>query len=523
MCRFRFQMATKMYEINSAGEALGPDVLQPLAIELDQLRRRILASEAELAPLLDVVHPENLPSARNLVHYLALRRHDIRNLQQRLARAGLSSLGRSESHVLGTLDRVIALLALTRDGAAPRINDQHVGFREGEHILFENAAALLGPAPPHRSVRIVVTLPKKAATDPEFACDLMSAGMNCARINCARGDPGQWGAMAANVRAAQKQLGKECRILADLAGPKVRTSRAKGSRKTLRLFAGNRFELVKDGSCECKGGRTPARIGCTAPEIFEDAEPGQPIWFDDGKLGGVIEKRTPDGFLIQVTHAPPKGARLREERGINLPETELSLPALGEKDLDDLAAVVPWADAIELSFVQHAKDVLALHAALREHNAEHLGVILKIEKRRAFADLPRLLLAAMHARHCGVMIARGDLAVEAGFERLAEVQEEILWIAEAGHLPTIWATQVLENLAKEGVLTRAEVTDAAMSARAEAVMLNKGRFIVEAITTLDDILDRMQEHQSKKRSLYRALHVSERLWTDSPDGSMPSR
>jgi pyruvate kinase len=110
------------------------------------------------------------------------------------------------------------------------------------------------------------------------------------------------------------------------------------------------------------------------------------------------------------------------------------------------------------------------------------------------------------------MIARGDLAVEAGFERMAEIQEEILWIAEAAHVPTIWATQVLENLAKEGMLSRPEVTDAAMSARAEAVMLNKGRFIVEAIKTLDDILGRMKEHQSKKRSLYRGLKVSESLW-----------
>jgi pyruvate kinase len=96
---------------------------------------------------------------------------------------------------------------------------------------------------------------------------------------------------------------------------------------------------------------------------------------------------------------------------------------------------------------------------------------------------------------------------------MAEIQEEILWIAEAAHVPTIWATQVLENLAKEGMLSRPEVTDAAMSARAEAVMLNKGRFIVEAIKTLVDILGRMKEHQAKKRSLYRALKVSKSLWS----------
>ncbi len=277
---------------------------------------------------------------------------------------------------------------------------------------------------------------------------------------------------------------------------------------------GDRFELVKQSSCECKDKGAPRRIGCTEPQVFDDARPGQPIWFDDGKIGGKIEEKTAEGFLILVTHAKRKGTKLREERGINLPETALTLPALNEKDLADLTSVAPWADAVEMSFVQREQDVLTLHRALRDLGKEDLGVVLKIEKERAFSDLPRLILAAMRQRTCGVMIARGDLAVEAGFERMAEIQEEILWIAEAAHVPTIWATQVLENLAKEGMLSRAEVTDAAMSARAEAVMLNKGPFIVEAIQTLDDILGRMQEHQAKKREIYRALKVSGSLWSN---------
>jgi pyruvate kinase len=106
------------------------------------------------------------------------------------------------------------------------------------------------------------------------------------------------------------------------------------------------------------------------------------------------------------------------------------------------------------------------------------------------------------------MIARGDLAVECGFERLAEVQEEILWICEAAHTPVIWATQVLESLAKTGMPSRAEVTDAAMSERAECVMLNKGPFIRDALATLDDILRRMEAHQTKKRAMLRPLEVA---------------
>src|SRR5262249_58948937 len=134
-----------------------------------------------------------------------------------------------------------------------------------------------------------------------------------------------------------------------------------------------------------------------------------------------------------------------------------------------------------------------------------LGIVLKIETRRAFENLPTLLWAAMRSEAVGVMIARGDLAVECGYERLAEVQEEILWLCEAAHLPVIWATQVLESLAKKGIPSRAEVTDAAMGERAECVMLNKGPHILDAVAALDSILRRMEEHQSKKTAQLRAL------------------
>jgi pyruvate kinase len=114
----------------------------------------------------------------------------------------------------------------------------------------------------------------------------------------------------------------------------------------------------------------------------------------------------------------------------------------------------------------------------------------------------------MTMRAVGVMIARGDLAVECGYQRLAEVQEEILWICEAAHVPVVWATQVLESLSKTGIPSRSEITDAAMGERAECVMLNKGPFVVQAVKVLDDILQRMQAHQEKKRSMLRKLRVA---------------
>ena len=123
-----------------------------------------------------------------------------------------------------------------------------------------------------------------------------------------------------------------------------------------------------------------------------------------------------------------------------------------------------------------------------------------------------MLLAVMRSPNAGIMIARGDLAIECGYERLAEVQVEILWISEAAHLPVIWATQVLETLARTGTPSRSEITDAAMGQRAECIMLNKGPYVIDAIRLLDGILERMQSHQSKKRSLLRQL----RSWTKKP-------
>jgi len=258
----------------------------------------------------------------------------------------------------------------------------------------------------------------------------------------------------------------------------------------------------------------PARIGITLPEVFPDVRPGEAVWFDDGKIGGVVRAVDADQIAVDITNARPTGSRLAASKGVNLPDTRLHLGALTAKDLEDLPFIARHADLIGYSFVRHADDIFQLHRHLADLHADRLGLILKVETRHAFAELPKLLLACMRGGPFGVMIARGDLAVECGFERMAEVQEEILWVCEAAHTPVIWATQVLESLAKTGMPSRAEVTDAAMSERAECVMLNKGPFIREAVRTLDNILRRMQAHQAKKRAMLRPLHLAQHVLSD---------
>lgn len=272
------------------------------------------------------------------------------------------------------------------------------------------------------------------------------------------------------------------------------------------LMAGDTLRLTRD--CSPADG-VAAQIGCTLPEVFQTVEVGHRILFDDGKLAGRVIGIAAEHVDVRIDRPTRGTVKLRGGKGINLPDTTLPIDALTAKDVADLETVAGIADIVNVSFVREPADVAQVFAELRRLGAGDIGVVLKIETQDAFEHLPQLLLTAMRHRRVGVMIARGDLAVESGYERMAELQEETLWLCAAAHLPVIWATQVLEQLAKTGQPSRAEITDAAMSERAECVMLNKGPFIIDAVCALDDILGRMARHEYKNSQLLSRL----RSWT----------
>jgi len=620
-----------MTEKEKSPETERKGISEPLR-SLRHLRADLLTLNKSFAPVVSALHPSHRDSARNLLGYLALRRHDIREIQEGLANLGLSSLGRAEAHILATLNSVIRVVCCLADRpwkTHPSMQTQ-ITRERGRSIIREHTEALLGPPPKGRSVRIMVTMPAEAATDYKLVKSLFMQGMNCMRINCAHDDPAHWEKMIENCRRAERETRKTCKILMDLAGPKLRTGPLSSGPKVvkwrpkrdalgnvispariwLRAMGGAEAELagldavlavspawlsrVRKGDaivfadsrnadremraivgtpegwmCESQltayvteqvvfaikrsaktaedwtqvrlenvpenieplllrcgdtliltrdsiPGRpaltdkrghimSPATIGCTLPEVFSSAKVGHRIWFDDGKIGGIIKKCYGDRLFVEITYARDKGERLRNEKGINLPDTALRTSALSGKDIADLAFAVRHADLVGMSFVQRISDVMLLQEHLAAHSGRKIGILLKIETQLGFRLLPDLLLTAMRSEKVGVMIARGDLAVECGWERLAEVQEEILWICEAAHVPVVWATQVLETVAKDGRPSRAEITDAAMGQRAECVMLNKGPHILDAIRILDNILHRMQGHQRKKRTLLRRL------------------
>jgi pyruvate kinase len=598
---------------------------------LRDLRDGALAFEAEHAGATDSIDPHYRTSARNLLHYLSIRQTDIRDLQQDLHSLGLSSLGVLEAHVLATLNAVIGNLEALAGVPPSEAPGPPVDFRTGRLLLRDHARRLLGPAPRDRSVRIMVTMPSAAADDARLIEDLLRAGMDIMRINCAHDDANAWRRMAANLRRAEQVVGRKCAIQVDLGGPKLRTGSiepvghfvrikpkrdpagrlvapgrvwltsaahpepappgisavlplAGGGPRSLRVrdtllitdlrgrgrkltvvekigrsaiaetertayaAAGEQLAVLRDGSVLAEleigslpgvsapiplevgdtlllcrdqapgraaqrdaAGRVvaPARIHCTLPAAFDHVRVDDRIWLDDGKIGGVARSNDGERIEMAITHVPPAGGKLRAEKGINFPDTELGLAALTDKDIADLREVVQFADIVALSFVRSPQDVLQLGERLSELDGRHVGILLKIENAAAFRNLPRILLTSLHMPPVGVMVARGDLAVEVGFERLSEVQEEILWLCEAAHVPVVWATQVLEGLAKGGAPTRAEVSDAVMSSRAECVMLNKGPRVVSTVEFLSDVLARMEEHHDKRMALLRRLSVSE--------------
>jgi len=478
------------------------------------LREDVLAGATPLITRYGAQAGREDPSLVNLAHYLSLRRHDLRGLQRQLMRRGLSSLGRLESRVLPTLDAVIAALSALAGRDVPPAEPGAADFFAGEARLDAASAAILGPEPAHRTTRIMVTLASEAAGDPDHVLNLARHGMDVARINCAHDDAAAWRAMAAHVRAAGEQLGRRITVLMDIAGPKIRTEAVlpmKQGKPSGRLLPGDALRLVAHGEPHLD--ESAAFCACVSlPEIVTRLSVGHRIRYDDGKVEGVVESvdAAEGEAIIRVLHTRAQGTKLKSEKGINLPDTALGLSPLTAKDDADLSTVLACADLIGYSFVSRPEDLDLLDEAIARHGADRpadrpLGLMAKIERPEAVKNLPDLIARAARRGPFSVMIARGDLAAEIGFERLAEMQEELLWICEAAAVPAIWATQVLEDLVRDGIPSRGEMTDAAMAARAECVMLNKGPAVIEAIDLLDRLLGRMAGHMDKKTPVLRAL------------------
>jgi pyruvate kinase len=333
-----------------------------------------------------------------------------------------------------------------------------------------------------RRAKIVCTL-GPAVESPEKVKELIAAGMNMARLNLSHGSYEEHQGRLDRVRAAAKEAGKPVAILVDLQGPKIRLARFENGPH--ELSRGDIFTITTD---EVAG--TKERVGTTYKGLPGDCKAGDRILIDDGKVTvEVVEVK----FNDVITKCIQPGS-VSNNKGINLPGVAVSVPAMSEKDENDLRwGLRAGADFIALSFVRNAADVKDVHAIMDEVGIR-VPVIAKIEKPQAVENLVEIIAA-----FDGIMVARGDLGVELPIEDVPMVQKRCVELSRDAAKPVIVATQMLDSMISNSSPTRAEATDCANAVLdgADALMLSGetsvGEFAIQAVQTMARIIERTEE------------------------------
>lgn len=322
-----------------------------------------------------------------------------------------------------------------------------------------------------------------AVEAPEKVEELIAAGMNMARLNLSHGGYEEHQNRLDRVRAAAAKAGKAVAILVDLQGPKIRLARFKDGPH--ELFRGDIFTITTD---EVEG--TKDRCGTTYKGLPGDCKPGDRILIDDGKVSVEVIEVKGNDVVTKVTQP----GFVSNNKGINLPGVAVSVPAMSEKDIEDLRwGLRAGADFIALSFVRNAKDIEDVHAIMDEVGIRR-PVIAKIEKPQAVDNLEEIVAA-----FDGIMVARGDLGVEMPIEEVPLVQKQCITLSREAAKPVIVATQMLDSMITNSSPTRAEATDCANAVLdgADALMLSGetsvGAFAIEAVKTMGRIIERTEE------------------------------
>jgi pyruvate kinase len=313
--------------------------------------------------------------------------------------------------------------------------------------------------------------------------ELIAAGMNMARLNLSHGGYPEHQSRLDRVREAAAEAGVPIAILVDLQGPKIRLARFKDGPHD--LARGDSFIITTD---DVEG--TKERVGTTYKGLTGDCKPGDRILIDDGKV--TVEVTKVSGNDVITTVIEP--GTVSNNKGINLPGVAVSVPALSEKDIDDLRwGLNAGADFIALSFVRNAEDIKDVHRIMDEEGIR-VPVIAKIEKPQAVENLVSIVDA-----FDGIMVARGDLGVELPIEDVPLVQKRCVELARDAAKPVIVATQMLDSMITNSTPTRAEATDCANAVLdgADALMLSGetsvGAFAIEAVQTMARIIQRTEE------------------------------
>ncbi len=330
-----------------------------------------------------------------------------------------------------------------------------------------------------KKTKIVATL-GPASSESDTIKQMMVAGVNVFRINFSHADFDAAKERIQLIRDLNKELGYNVGILADLQGPKLRVGKMKDG---VVVETGDRIvfttEKIKEGTAD--------HVYMNYQSFPKDVKSGERILLDDGKL--IFEVESTDG-QSEVIASVVQGGPLKSNKGVNLPNTEVSLPALTEKDVKDAVfAIEQGVDWIALSFVRYKEDLIDLKKLIKKHGSYEIPIISKIEKPQALDNIDEII---NHSN--GLMVARGDLGVEVPAEQVPLVQKNLVLKAKAARIPVIIATQMMESMIDGLTPSRAEVNDVANSVMdgADAVMLSGetsvGKYPVEVIQTMRKIV-----------------------------------
>ncbi|MFO7192049.1 MULTISPECIES: pyruvate kinase [Thermocrispum] len=337
-----------------------------------------------------------------------------------------------------------------------------------------------------RRAKIVCTM-GPATASPEKVRDLLAAGMNVARLNFSHGTHSDHKQTYDMIRAAADEIGRPVGILADLQGPKIR----------LGTFAAGPVQWRKHDVVRITVEDVPGthdRVSTTYKGLADDAKPGDRLLVDDGKVSLVVREVDGPDVVCEVI----EGGEVSNNKGVSLPNMDVSVPALSEKDVEDLEfAMRLGVDFIALSFVRSPADIDLVHQVMDRTGLDRIPVIAKLEKPEAVANLEAIVLA-----FDGIMVARGDLGVELPLEEVPLVQKRAIQIARENAKPVIVATQMLDSMINNSRPTRAEASDVANAVLdgADAVMLSGetsvGRYPVEAVQTMSRIITAVESQST---------------------------
>lgn len=342
-----------------------------------------------------------------------------------------------------------------------------------------------------RRTKIICTI-GPASEKYEILKELIESGLNICRLNFSHGDHEEHGSRIDNIIKIREELKLPIAIMLDTKGPEIRTGRFKGG--VAELKEGQTFTIT---SREIEGDNTICSVSYKG--LPQDVERGSRILIDDGLVSLKVNDVKGEDIVCTVENSGTIG----DHKGVNVPGTKLNLPAITQKDVDDIEfGIKKGIDMIAASFVRKAADVIAIRRLLEDNDAGHILIISKIENREGVENIDEIIKVSD-----GIMVARGDLGVEIPIEEIPIVQKRIIEKCNKAGKPVVTATQMLDSMIRNPRPTRAEVTDVANAILdgTDAIMLSgetaQGKYPVEAFKTMSKIAEKIETYINYKENL----------------------